>query len=110
MKLTYDIQEQRGKETMADFKKRTEGVAHPLIEKIFNENDIDFIIHCGSIGGARGIEDKDTTIEDNLSHPSTLKERKNSNKEADIREYINSEKGRAMRLKRLSSNLFDLKF
>ena len=35
--LTYDIQEQRGKETMADFKARTEGVQHPLIEKIFNE-------------------------------------------------------------------------
>ena len=35
--LTYDIQEQRGKETMADFKARTEGVQHPLIEKIFDE-------------------------------------------------------------------------
>ena len=35
--LTYDIQEQRGKETMAEFKARTEGVQHPLIEKIFDE-------------------------------------------------------------------------
>jgi large subunit ribosomal protein L17 len=35
--LTYDIQEQRGKETMADFKARTEGVQHPLVEKIFDE-------------------------------------------------------------------------
>lgn len=30
-------------------------------------NDIDFIIHCGSTGGARGIADRDTTIEDNLA-------------------------------------------
>lgn len=35
--LTYDLQEKRGKETMADFKARTEGVQHPLIEKIFDE-------------------------------------------------------------------------
>lgn len=35
--LTYDLQEQRGKETMAEFKARTEGVQHPLIEKIFDE-------------------------------------------------------------------------
>ena len=37
MALTYDLQEQRGKETMKDFKVRTEGVQHPLVEKIFNE-------------------------------------------------------------------------
>ncbi len=37
MRLTYDLQEQRGKETMSEFKTRTEGVAHPLVEKIFNE-------------------------------------------------------------------------
>ena len=37
MSLVYDIQEQRGKETMAEFKNRTAGVRHPLIEKIFNE-------------------------------------------------------------------------
>ncbi len=37
-KLVYDLQEQRGEgESMADFKKRTEGVKHPLIEKIFDE-------------------------------------------------------------------------
>ena len=35
--LTYDLQEKRGKETMADFKARTEGVQHPLVEKIFDE-------------------------------------------------------------------------
>lgn len=32
----------------------------------FNAHSIDFIIHCGSVGGARGIQDKDTTIDDNL--------------------------------------------
>ena len=37
MSLTYDIQEQRGKETMAEFKARTEGVQHPLVEKLFDE-------------------------------------------------------------------------
>ena len=37
MSLTYDIQEQRGKETMSEFKARTAGVKHPLVEKIFNE-------------------------------------------------------------------------
>ena len=37
------------------------------VAKYFRANDIDFIIHCGSIGGARGVQDKDTTIEDNLA-------------------------------------------
>lgn len=37
MSLTYDLQEKRGKETMAEFKARTEGVQHPLIEKLFDE-------------------------------------------------------------------------
>ncbi|MBQ3310810.1 NAD-dependent epimerase/dehydratase family protein [bacterium] len=37
------------------------------VEEYFNKNDIDFVIHCGSIGGARGIDDKDTTVEDNLA-------------------------------------------
>lgn len=33
----YNLQEQREpKEKLADFKARTEGIAHPLIEKIFN--------------------------------------------------------------------------
>lgn len=35
--LTYDLQEQRGQETIAEFKARTAGVQHPLVEKIFNE-------------------------------------------------------------------------
>ncbi len=37
------------------------------VKKYFDEHDIDFIIHCGSTGGARGIDDKDSTIEDNLA-------------------------------------------
>lgn len=37
------------------------------VAKYFRANDIDFVIHCGSIGGARGVQDKDTTIEDNLA-------------------------------------------
>lgn len=35
--------------------------------KYFNENKIDFVIHCGSTGGAREIQDKETTITDNLA-------------------------------------------
>ena len=37
MSLTYDLQEQRGQETMKEFKSRVAGVQHPLVEKIFNE-------------------------------------------------------------------------
>ena len=37
MSVLYDIQEQRApKEAKADFVKRTEDIAHPLIEKMFN--------------------------------------------------------------------------
>ena len=36
------------------------------VKKYFEENKIDFIIHCASTGGAREIADKDTTVEDNL--------------------------------------------
>ena len=37
------------------------------VKKYFEENKIDFIIHCASIGGARGIKDEYTTIEDNIA-------------------------------------------
>ena len=37
------------------------------VKDYFTNNSIDFVIHCGSVGGARGINDSDTTIEDNLS-------------------------------------------
>lgn len=42
------------------------------VKKYFETHDIDFIIHCGSTGGARDIEDKDSTIEDNLSMVENL--------------------------------------
>ncbi len=37
------------------------------VKKYFKKNKIDLIIHCASIGGAREISDKDTTIEDNIA-------------------------------------------
>ena len=37
------------------------------VKEYFENNKIDFVIHCGSTGGARGIQDRDTTIEDNLA-------------------------------------------
>lgn len=37
------------------------------VKNYFEKNEIDFIIHCGSTGGARGIADRATTIEDNLA-------------------------------------------
>ena len=50
------------------------------VQKYFQiHNDIDFIIHCATVGGARGIQDKDTTIEDNLAMVDNLLEYKNSN-------------------------------
>lgn len=36
------------------------------VQNYFVKNKIDFIIHCGSVGGARGIQDIETTVEDNL--------------------------------------------
>lgn len=47
------------------------------VEQYFNKNNIDFIIHCGSIGGARGVLDKDTTIKDNLNMVENLINAKN---------------------------------
>lgn len=44
----------------------------------FKNNEIDFIIHCGSTGGARGILDKDTTIEDNLAMVDNILKYKNN--------------------------------
>lgn len=35
--------------------------------KYFNKNNIDFVVHCGSTGGAREIQDKDSTLVDNLA-------------------------------------------
>ncbi len=46
------------------------------VQKYFQANNIDVIIHCGSTGGARGIDDKDTTIEDNLAMVENILEAK----------------------------------
>lgn len=42
------------------------------VKEYFEQNNIEFIIHCGSIGGARGLADKDTTVEDNLKMVENL--------------------------------------
>ena len=42
------------------------------VKKYFDENNIDFIIHCGSTGGYRTQQDRDTTIEDNLKMVENL--------------------------------------
>ena len=42
------------------------------VKDYFSAHDVDFIVHCGSTGGARGIRDKDTTIEDNLAMVDNL--------------------------------------
>lgn len=43
------------------------------VEEYFRQNkNIDYIIHCGSIGGYRTVTDKDTTIEDNLNMVKNL--------------------------------------
>ncbi len=46
------------------------------VYKYFKENNIDFIIHCGTTGGARGVADKDTTVVDNLAMVINLLETK----------------------------------
>ncbi len=45
----------------------------------FNNNNIDFIIHCASIGGVRGVEDKNNTKENNLLMVNNLIKFKNIN-------------------------------
>ena len=42
------------------------------VKEYFNHNKIDFIIHCGSVGGVRGEQDQETTIEDNLAMVKNL--------------------------------------
>lgn len=45
---------------------------YAAVKDYFANNKIDFIIHCGSIGGARGLQDKDTTVEENLAMVKNL--------------------------------------
>ncbi len=42
------------------------------VQKYFKENNIDFIIHCGTVGGIRGVEDKSTTVDENLKMVDNL--------------------------------------
>ena len=46
------------------------------VQKYFRDNTIDFIIHCASTGGERGVEDGPSTVEDNLSMLNNLLESK----------------------------------
>ena len=48
------------------------------VKKFFAQHKIDFVIHCGSTGGARGVQDRDTTIEDNLAMVDNILKYKNS--------------------------------
>lgn len=44
----------------------------------FSQNEIDFIIHCGTTGGARGIPDAPSTVEENLTMVDNLLNAKRS--------------------------------
>lgn len=46
------------------------------VKEYFSKYCIDFIIHCGSVGGYRGLADKDTTVEDNLTMVNNILENK----------------------------------
>ena len=48
------------------------------VEEFFKNYDIDFVIHCGTVGGARGIPNKDTTIDDNLAMVDNILKYKNN--------------------------------
>ena len=50
-----------------------------LVGDYFAQNDIDFVIHCATVGGARGIQDKDTTVEDNLAMVENILQYKKPN-------------------------------
>ncbi len=41
-------------------------ISEEAVKKYFKNNKVDFVIHCATTGGARGIPDKETTVEDNL--------------------------------------------
>ncbi|MBQ8848647.1 MAG: NAD-dependent epimerase/dehydratase family protein [Candidatus Gastranaerophilales bacterium] len=49
------------------------------VKKYFIENQIDYIIHCASIGGVRGEIDRNSTISDNLKMVDNLLKFKNDN-------------------------------
>ena len=47
------------------------------VKSYFENNNMDFIIHCASVGGARGVEDEKSTVEKNLSMVNNLIKFKN---------------------------------
>ena len=42
------------------------------VKEYFNNNKIDFIIHCATVGGVRGVEDKSSTVDENLAMVNNL--------------------------------------
>lgn len=49
------------------------------VKEYFEQNQIDFVIHCATTGGARGIPDKETTIDDNLKMVDNILNSKSEN-------------------------------
>ena len=42
------------------------------VAQYFNSNEIDFIIHCGTTGGVRGVQDNPETLDDNIAMVNNL--------------------------------------
>lgn len=49
------------------------------VKKYFIDHKIDFVVHCGSIGGVRNVADKNSTIVDNLAMVRNILEAKEEN-------------------------------
>lgn len=47
------------------------------VKNYLSNKEIDLIIHCSSIGGYRGVEDKDSTLDDNIAMVNNLLQYKN---------------------------------
>lgn len=47
------------------------------VKKYFKKNKIDFILHCASVGGVRGVEDKPETLDENVRMVENLLKYKN---------------------------------
>lgn len=49
------------------------------VAQYFNSNEIDFIIHCGTTGGVRGVQDNPETLDDNIAMVNNLLKYKKDN-------------------------------
>ena len=49
------------------------------VAQYFNSHNIDFIIHCGTTGGARGVQDSPETLDDNIAMVNNLIKYKKDN-------------------------------